>query len=191
MASRTPAWVLTLAGGCVLAVALTVGEGPARRSHAGEQSNGRQDLDSRVTSHSVNVAALSRVITGYFYAIGENRLDEAMSFYHDDSPQLANERETREFARTAYLQRTTTLAMELVHHDDEQAVVVAAHRHLKIAGVKFMSAFAQTRYVLRRQDDTWKIWTKTERPLRASPPNSDVRQSMEHFIRLSNAPRLH
>ncbi len=115
---------------------------------------------------SVDAAALYRIVTAYFYAIGENRLEEAMSFYHEDSPQANEARRVLEFGRSAYLQRTNTLSFDLVHYDGERAVVVATHRHLRIAGIKFMEEFAETRYVLRRQGDTWKLWSHVDRPLR-------------------------
>ena len=114
---------------------------------------------------SVDAAELYRIVTAYFYAIGENRLEEAMSFYHEDSPQAEETRRELEFGRSAYLQRTTTLSFDLVHHDGERAVVVATHRHLRIAGIKFMEDLAETRYVLRRQGDAWKLWSRVDRPL--------------------------
>ena len=115
---------------------------------------------------SVDAAELYRIITAYFHAIGENRLEEAMSFYHEESPQADEARRELAFGRTAYLQRTITLSFDLVRHDGERAVVVATHRHLRIAGIKFMEEFAETRYVLRRQGDTWKLWSSVDRSLR-------------------------
>ncbi len=112
---------------------------------------------------SVDAAELYRIVTAYFYAIGENRLEEAMSFYHEDSPQADEARRELEFGRSAYLQRTNTLSFDLVDHDGERAVVVATHRHLRIAGIKFMEEFAETRYVLRRQGDAWKLWSSVDR----------------------------
>ena len=115
---------------------------------------------------SFDAAELYRIVTAYFYAIGENRLEEAMSFYHEDSPQADETRRELEFGRSAYLQRTNTLSFDLVHHDGERAVVVATHRHLRISGIKFMEELAETRYVLRRQGDAWKLWSRVDRPLR-------------------------
>ncbi len=115
---------------------------------------------------SVDAAELYRIVTAYFYAIGENRLEEAMSFYHEDSPQADEARRELEFGRSAYLQRTNTLSFDIVHYDGERAVVVATHRHLRIAGIKFMEEFAETRYVLRRQGDAWKLWSSVDRSLR-------------------------
>ncbi len=112
---------------------------------------------------SVDAAELHRIVTAYFYAIGENRLEEAMSFYHEDSPQADETRRELEFGRSAYLQRTNTLSFDLVHHDGERAVVVATHRHLRIAGIKFMGALVETRYVLRRQGVAWKLWSSVDR----------------------------
>ncbi len=120
----------------------------------------------QTVADSVDATELYRIVTAYFHAIGENRLEEAMSFYHEDSPQADEARRELEFGRTAYLQRTNTLSFDLVHHDGERAVVVATHRHLKIAGIKFMEELAETRYVLRRQGDAWKLWSSVDRPLR-------------------------
>ena len=115
---------------------------------------------------SVEAIELYRVVSAYYYAIGENRLQEAMGFYHEDSPQTIEVRRELEFGRLAYLQRTSTLSFDLVDHDGERAVVMATHRHLRIAGIKFMEDLAETRYVLRRQGDAWKIWSSVDRPSR-------------------------
>ena len=115
---------------------------------------------------SDDAAAIHRIVTAYFYAIGENRLEEAMSFYHEDSPQAGEARRELVFGQSAYLQRTSTLSLDLVHHDARYAVVLATHRHLRIAGIKFMEEFAETRYVLRRQGDAWKLWSSVDRSLR-------------------------
>ena len=88
-----------------------------------------------------------------------------MSFYHADSPQADEARRELEFGRSTYLQRTSTLSLDLVRHDGERAVVPATHRHLRIAGIKFMEEYAETRYVLRRQGDAWKLWSSVDRPL--------------------------
>ena len=120
----------------------------------------------QTVASSVDAAELYRIVTAYFHAIGENRLEEAMSFYHEESPQADEARRELEFGRSAYLQRTHTLSFDLVRHDGERAVVVATHRHLRIAGIKFMEEFAETRYVLRRQGDAWKLWSRVVRPLR-------------------------
>ena len=114
----------------------------------------------------VETIELYRVVSAYYYAIGENRLEEAMGFYHEDSPQAIEARRELEFGRSAYLQRTSTLSFDLVHHDGERAVVMATHRHLRIAGIKFMEDLTETRYVLRRQGDAWKIWSRVDRPSR-------------------------
>lgn len=115
---------------------------------------------------SVDAAALYRIVTAYFYAIGENRLEEAMSFYHEDSPQADEARRDLVFGQTAYLQRTSTLSLALLHYNGERAVILATHRHLRIAGIKFMEERVETRYVLRLQRDAWKLWSSVNRPLR-------------------------
>ena len=115
---------------------------------------------------SVDATEFHRIVTAYFYAIGENRLEDAMSFYHEDSPQAGEARRELVFGQSAYLQRTSTLKLDLVDHDSERAVVLATHRHLRIAGIKFMEQLVETRYVLRRQGDAWKPWSRVDRPLR-------------------------
>ena len=117
-------------------------------------------------AESVDPAELYRIVTAYFYAVGENRLQEAMGFYHEESPQADEARRELEFGRSTYLQRTSTLSVDLIHHDDERAVVLATHRHLRIAGIKFMEEFVETRYVLHRQGDAWKLWSSVDRSLR-------------------------
>ena len=112
---------------------------------------------------SLDCAAIRRVVPAYFYAIGENRLEEAMSYYHADSPDADAARRLLMIGQSAYLQRTSILSLDLVQHDDEQAVVLATHRHLRIAGIKFLEELAETRYVLRRQGDAWKLWFSTDR----------------------------
>ena len=114
---------------------------------------------------SVEPAEIYRIVTAYYSAIGENRLEEAMGFYHENSLQADEARRELEFGRTAYLQRTSTLTFDLVHHAGERVVVVATHRHLRIAGIKFMEELTETRYVLRRQGDAWKLWSSVDRPL--------------------------
>ena len=121
-------------------------------------------LPPKVTG-SVDAAELHRVVTAFFYAIGENRLEEAMSFYHEDSPQADEVRQELAFGRTAYLQRTSTLSFTLLSQSDQHAVVRATHRHLRITGIKFVEEYVKTRYVLRRQSDTWKLWSLDDRSL--------------------------
>jgi len=119
----------------------------------------------RAIADPVDAGELYRVVTAYYYAIGENRLAEAMSFYHEDSPQTDNTRQELAYGQSAYLQRTSTLSFDVVYDDGEQAVAIATHRHLRITGVKFMEQFVVTRYVLRRQGDGRKIWSIGDRPL--------------------------
>jgi hypothetical protein len=125
---------------------------------------------------------ISRLVNDYYYAIGESRLEEAMGFYHEDSPQVDSTREELAFGRSAYLQRTSTLRLDLVQTDGQRAVVRAAHRHLRIAGIKFMETYTEAEYTLRRQGDAWKIWSREERRVsrRASPERNpaNVPQSL-------------
>ena len=114
---------------------------------------------------------LHRLINDYYYAIGENRLEEAMGFYHEDSPEADRTSQELLYGQSAYLQRTSTLNLDLVQRDCKRAVLRAAHRHLRIVGIKFMETFTEAEYILHRQGDTWKIWSIKERRVsrQASP----------------------
>lgn len=119
-----------------------------------------------VLAHCVEAAALYRVIADYYHAVGENRLDEAMGFYHQESPQFEMTRHELAAGQTVFLRRTSTMSIDVLHADDRRAVVVATHRHLRIVGVKFMEAYSETRYALRQQEGRWLIWSSTERRLK-------------------------
>ena len=87
---------------------------------------------------SDDAAAIHRIVTAYFYAIGENRLEEAMSFYHEDSPQAGEARRELVFGQSAYLQRTSTLSLDLVHHD-------ARYTHSRRRGLPFHTPQTSTK----------------------------------------------
>ncbi len=108
-------------------------------------------------------AELHQAIDDYYYAIGEHRLDEALSVYHTGSPQLNSIRQELAYGQSAYLQRTSILSVKLLRHEGQQAVLRTTHRHLRIHGIKFMESFTQAEYTFRRQADAWKIWLSTER----------------------------
>ena len=74
---------------------------------------------SKTVAGSVVGADLFQIVTGYYYAIGENRLEEATSFYHRDSPQIAETMRELLAGRSTYLQRTNTLSLDLIHRDGE------------------------------------------------------------------------
>ena len=116
----------------------------------------------QVEADSAETLEFRRIIEAYYYAIGENRMAEAINLYHKESPEAEEARLDLEYGQSAYLQRTSTLSFGLVHLSNQHAVVQASHRHLRIAGVKFMEEFTETRYVLSRQGDTWKIWSSVE-----------------------------
>ena len=124
----------------------------------------------QVTASPVETAEFRQLITDYYYAVGENQIEEAMNLYHEDSPQAEEARRELEQGQSAYLQRTNTLELGLVRRDGDHAVVWASHRHLRIVGVKFMEEFTEARYVLRRRGHTWKIWSSSGRaPRNVSP----------------------
>lgn len=112
---------------------------------------------------STGAAEFRHVVSGYFHAVGENRLDEAMSFYHPDSPNADGARQELVLGASAYLHRTATLDFTVIHRDDVRAVALATHLHRRIAGVKFLERLVETRYVLRRQGASWKIWSSVDR----------------------------
>jgi hypothetical protein len=118
---------------------------------------------SQTTADSVDAGELHRVVTAYYYAIGENRLEEAMSFYHEGSPHAEKTRRELVLGQSAYLQRTSTMSFDVVENDGERVVVLATHRHLRIVGIKFMEQLTETRHILRRQRDVWKLWSSVDR----------------------------
>jgi len=100
---------------------------------------------------------LKDVVVGLHNAIAENRLEEAVRFYHSDSPEATRIR--TEIEQATYLQKTTTLSFAFIGQHEDLAFGKARHRFLRIAGIKFMEKFAEVSYVFRREGDTWKLWT--------------------------------
>lgn len=105
---------------------------------------------------------LQQVIADYYYAIGENRLDEAMGYYHSRSPEIVQTREDIEFGLSQFLQRTTTLNFCYTGQIDGFAIATAKHRILMISGVKFIELFVDVVYQLRMEQGSWKIWTQRD-----------------------------
>ncbi len=105
---------------------------------------------------------LQRVIEDHYYAIGENRLDEAMSYYHSQSPEIVATRENIEFGLSQYLLKTTTMTFCYVGQEGDIAVARAKHRYLMITGIKFIEHFVDTVYQLREEQGSWKIWTQQQ-----------------------------
>ena len=103
---------------------------------------------------------LQQVIEDHYYAIGENRLDEAMAYYHSQSPELVATRESIEFGFSQYLLRTTTMTFCYVGQEREIAVATAKHRYLMITGIKFIEHVVDAVYQLRKEQGSWKIWTQ-------------------------------
>ncbi len=119
---------------------------------------------------SAETTEFRRIISAYYYDVGENLIEAAMSLYHNDSPEAGEVRRELEDGQSAYLQRTSTLSLDLVQHDGERAVVRATHRHLRIIGIKFMEEFTETHYVFRRRGDVWKIWSSVNHPQQMDSP---------------------
>ena len=103
---------------------------------------------------------LRQVIEAHYYAIGENRLDEAMGYYHSQSPEIVATRESIEFGLSQYLLKTTTMTFCYAGQEGEIAVATAKHRYLIITGIKFMEHFVDAVYQLRQEQGSWKIWTQ-------------------------------
>ena len=106
--------------------------------------------------------ALRQVIVAHHYAIGENRLEEAMGYYHSQSPDLAQTREDIEYGFSQYLLRTTTMSFCYNGREGEYALAAAKHRHLMISGIKFIEHIVDVVYQLREEQGNWKIWTKRD-----------------------------
>ncbi|MGI9327879.1 MAG: hypothetical protein ACR2PZ_21855 [Pseudomonadales bacterium] len=109
---------------------------------------------------------LHALIDDYYYAIGENRMNQALNLYHKDSPETRKATQALLFGRSSYLQRTRTLKFDLVHSSGKHRLARVAHRHLRIVGVKFMESFTTAEYEFRQQGDEWKIWSSKEQRVR-------------------------
>lgn len=116
-------------------------------------------LHAEARAGSVTIETrLKNVIVGHYAAIGENRLKEAVRFYHSDSPEVAHIRTEIELNQAAYLQKTTTLSFEFTGQREDLAFAKARHRFLRIAGMKFFEEFAEVSYTFRKEGNTWKLW---------------------------------
>ena len=99
---------------------------------------------------------LKDVVVGHYQGITENSFEEAVRFYHSDSPEVARVR--IEVGQAAYFQKTATLSFVFVGQCEDLAFGTARHRFLRIAGVKFTEEFAEVEYVFRKEGSTWKLW---------------------------------
>jgi hypothetical protein len=105
---------------------------------------------------------LQQVIEDHYYAISENRLNEAMAYYHSQSPEIVTTRENIEIGLSQYLLKTKTIAFCYVGQEGEIAVATAKHRYLMITGIKFIEHVVDAVYQLRKEHGSWKIWTQKE-----------------------------
>ena len=103
--------------------------------------------------------ALKGVVLGHYYAIGENRLEQAVHYFHRLSPDRSRIRGDIKLGQSAYVQRTTTLKFEVTGGDQEYAYAKATHYVLRIVEIKFIEEIAQVQYMFRKEDDVWKLWT--------------------------------
>ena len=114
--------------------------------------------DARVGSVAIETL-LKDVVVGHYQAVAENRLEEAVRFYHSDSPEVARIRTEIGLSQAAYLQKTATLSFDFIGQREDLAFGKARHRFLRIAGMKFFEEFAGVSYVFRKEGGTWKLWT--------------------------------
>ena len=103
---------------------------------------------------------LQQVIVDHYYAISENRLDEAMDYYHSQSPEIVATRESIEFGLSQYLLKTSTITFCYVGQKGEIAIATAKHSYLMITGIKFIEHVVDAVYQLRKEQGSWKIWTQ-------------------------------
>ena len=107
---------------------------------------------------AATVTLLNDVIVGHYGAIAENRLKEAVRFYHNQSPEVVQTRKNIELGLSQFLLKTTTLSFEFIGQRHDLAFGRASHRFLRIAGVKFFEEFVDVSYVFRKEGGAWKLW---------------------------------
>lgn len=105
---------------------------------------------------------LRQVIVAHYQAIEENRLDEAMHFYHSKSPEIVQTRENLELDLSQFLLKTTTMNFCYDGQQGEFAMATAKHRYLMIVGIKFIEHLVEVKYQLREEQGSWKIWKRRE-----------------------------
>jgi hypothetical protein len=113
--------------------------------------------DARVGSLAIETL-LKDVVVGHYQAVAENRLEEAVRFYHSDSTEVARIRTEIKLSQAAYLQKTATLSFAFIGQREDLAFGKARHRFLRIAGMKFSEEFAEVSYVFRKEGGAWKLW---------------------------------
>lgn len=102
---------------------------------------------------------LQRIVTDHYYVVGENRLEDAMRNFHEDSPQFPMTRQQIAIGQSDYLQCTNTLSFNILYCNGASALAFANHRHLRIVGIKFIQKYVKNLYVLRLQHGAWKLWS--------------------------------
>ncbi len=105
---------------------------------------------------------LQQVVVDHYYAIRENRLDEAMGYYHSQSPELVQTKKDIELGLSQFLLITTTSNFCYTGQVGGFAVATAKHRYLRIVGIKFMEQFVNVVYQLREEQGNWKIWSQRD-----------------------------
>ncbi len=134
--------------------------------------------DARAGSAAIETL-LKDVVVGHYHAVAENRLEEAVSFYHSDSPEVARIRTAIGLSQAAYLQKTATLSFDFIGQREDFAFGKARHRFLRIAGLKFFEKFAEVSYVFRKEGGAWKLWTA--RMMGREPPTSSAKRRTDAF----------
>ena len=99
---------------------------------------------------------LKDVVVGLYDAIAENRVEEAVRFYHSNSPEVTRIR--AEIEQATYLQKTTTLNFAFIRQSEDLVFGKARHLFLRIAGMKIFEKFAEVSYIFRNEGGTWKLW---------------------------------
>ncbi len=107
---------------------------------------------------------LRRVVKAHYSAIEENRLDEAMFYYHSQSPEIENTKGIIEFGLSQYLLKTTIMDFCYGGQQGHLTLVTAKQRYLMIVGVKFIEHSVNAVYLLRQEEGNWKIWSQRDDP---------------------------
>ena len=106
-------------------------------------------------------AVLKDVVVGHYDEIADNRLDQALRFYHSRSPEVIRQRAEITLGLESYLQKTVTLKFTFTGRRGDFASGTGQHRFLRIAGTKFFEEFAEVSYVFRKQSGAWKLWSSS------------------------------
>jgi hypothetical protein len=105
---------------------------------------------------------LRQVIVAHYRAIEDNQLNQAMRYYHSQSPNKVRVRENIELGLSQFLLKTTTIKFYYDGQEGAFAIATAKHKYHRISGIKFMEQFVDVIYQLREEQGIWKIWSQRE-----------------------------